>query len=111
MGGPVTEAKLRFRVGPYWLSDVWVYRICNPYWSESTLTWENWQAQTGGPCGPEIDTLYALAPYTWYEVEVTGQVAGNGWVSFGLSTDSNGAAWLYSRESGLGPELVVTYQP
>jgi hypothetical protein len=77
-------------------------------WSESTITHNNRPAATG----PTLATLGAVARDTWYELDVTAAVKGNGAVSLALSTPSSDSAYYDSREGGaLAPQLEVTRQP
>ena len=110
--GTILEAKVRVKVWQYPIQDLWVYHVCSSGWSESSLVWNNWIQQTGGPCGQELGVTYGLSPYQWYGTDVSSVVTGDGWYTFGFSTDgATNTQWLYSRETGLGPELVITYQP
>jgi len=74
-------------------------------WSETSVTWND---------QPEIDgvalgVLGSVTLDTWYEIDVTRLVGGNGTYSIaGTSTDSDGA-YFDTRETGAnGPQLVVT---
>lgn len=72
-------------------------------WTEAGLTWDTRPAATGGP---DV-VLGASTAGTWLEVDVTALVAGNGAVSFRLTTPSTNSAVYASREGVHPPQLVV----
>ncbi|MGC4886267.1 DUF7594 domain-containing protein [Micromonospora sp. DT227] len=77
-------------------------------WSESTLTYANRPASVGGP----LDSLGTVRSNTWYELDVTSAVTGNGIVAFSLSSTNPDGAFYDSRESGTyAPMLIVTTGP
>ncbi len=83
------------------------YPLVDPgSWQEGTVTWNTKPAADTTP----ITSLGSVAADTWYEVDLTSLVVGDG--TYGLlitSTSSNGADYT-SREgtAGFGPQLVVT---
>jgi hypothetical protein len=107
--GQVTSAKLRIHTSPAddAASDAGgAFRaMSNTTWSETGVTWTNQPALDGATLG----TFGQVWPNTWYEVDVTSYVRGNGTFSIGIdSTSSNGVDYD-SRESGpTAPQLVVT---
>jgi hypothetical protein len=77
-----------------------------PPWSEDTVTWNN--APEAEPAA--VATLGAVAAGSWYELDLTSIVTGDGVVNLRMtSVRSNGADYM-SKESreGLSPLLVVT---
>jgi hypothetical protein len=74
-------------------------------WSETSVTWNDQPEIDGGPLG----ILGSVTSTTWYEVDVTRLVEGDGTYSIaGTSTDTDGA-YFDTRETGAnGPQLVVT---
>ncbi|MER7950571.1 DNRLRE domain-containing protein [Streptomyces sp. NPDC096079] len=73
-------------------------------WSETSVTYANKPAVDGATLG----TLGAVARNTWYEVDVTSYVKGNGTFSIGVTSSSSDGADYDSRESGAtAPQLVV----
>jgi hypothetical protein len=78
-------------------------------WQENTVTWN-----TEPPADPTpIASLGAVSAGTWYEVDMTAVVTGDGTYSFRIaSTSTNGASYS-SREGAAGsaPQLVVTLDP
>jgi len=107
VSGTVSSAKLRIRVtsggnssnGGTWKS------MTDTTWTEGGVNWNNQPLINGATMG----TLGSVANSTWYEIDVTSHVTGNGTFSFGgTSTNTNGA-YYSSRETGAnGPQLVVT---
>jgi trimeric autotransporter adhesin len=74
-------------------------------WSETGITWNN-KPQASGPV---IDDVDQVPLNTWVDYDVTSVVTGNGTYSFVLTTPSNDAVELKSREGPVNdPELVIT---
>jgi chitodextrinase len=105
-GRQVLSAKLRlYCVDPSGFGGSF-HRVANTSWSESGVTWNN--APTGDATA--LDELGSVSTGTWYEVDVTSLVQGDGTFSIdATSTSSNGADYA-SKEgaAGLAPQLVVT---
>jgi Calcineurin-like phosphoesterase len=83
-----------------------VYSVSNNSWTETGITYSNAPAFAGTKTGSSgvINTSGIF-----YSINVTSLVAGNGLVSFGLSTTNSTAINLSSRESGAdAPHLVIT---
>jgi len=106
---PVTSAKLRLHVDSVSGSEssnggTWKL-MSNTTWSETGVTWNNQPAIDGTTLG----TLGSVALNTWYEIDVTGKITGNGTFSIGgTSTSTNGADYD-SRETGAtAAQLVIT---
>ncbi|MDI1463190.1 DNRLRE domain-containing protein [Catellatospora sp. KI3] len=79
--------------------------MSNKTWSETGTTWNNQPAIDGAT----VATLGAVVRNTWYEINVTSIVTGNGTFSFGASSSNSDGAYYDSRESGAdSPQLVVT---
>jgi hypothetical protein len=102
----VTDAKLRIHTtnkggsdnGGTWSS------VADTTWSETGMTWNNQPA-----IGAALGTLGAVAKSTWYEINVTPLVTGNGTYSIGGTSPSTDSANYGSRETGANaPQLVVT---
>ena len=105
----VVSAKLRLRCVDSSNRGGDFHRVANTSWSEQTVTWAN---------APAADTtvlasLGSVSSGTWYEVDVTSLVQGDGVVSLRVTSPAaNGAA--YSSKEGtasLAPQLVVTLAP
>ncbi len=102
VNGTVTSAKLRLRC-KLATSNLSVWPVTGS-WDESTITWVNDSLVWGGSA---LDTLSSMAVETWYELDVTSAVTGNGTYTFGLkTTDSDARSW-YTKESAYDPQLLV----
>ncbi|MEU1731685.1 DNRLRE domain-containing protein [Streptosporangium sp. NPDC020145] len=75
-------------------------------WSETGTTWNNQPSIDGATLG----TLGPVARNSWYELDVTPYVTGNGTYSIGVTSSSSDGADYDARESGssTAPQLVVT---
>ncbi|MEV0005118.1 DNRLRE domain-containing protein [Micromonospora sp. NPDC050980] len=108
VSGTVTSAKLRLRtISGNNGSDVGgtVRAMSSTSWSETGTTWNNQPAVDGATLG----SIGSVGPGTWYEVDVTAAVTGNGTFSFGATSTSSDGAYYSARESGgNAPQLVVT---
>jgi chitodextrinase len=81
-------------------------RVLDTTWSEGTVTWNTAPVYDGN----SLATLGAVTAGTWYEVDVTSLVTGDGTFSLKmLSTSTNGADYT-SKEgaAGFAPQLVIT---
>ncbi|MET8266752.1 DNRLRE domain-containing protein [Micromonospora arida] len=79
-------------------------RMSNTTWLETGTTWNNQPTIDGATLG----TIGAVSGNTWYEVDVTAAVTGNGTYSFGATSTSGDGAYYDTRESGAdAPQLVV----
>lgn len=108
VSGTVTSARLRLRTisGNSGSDAGGTFRaMSNTTWSETGTTWNNQPALDGAPLG----AIGAVGADSWYEVDVTAQVTGNGTYSFGATSASGDGAYYDTRESGAdAPQLVVT---
>jgi hypothetical protein len=85
-----------------------VAQTSNSSWGETTVTYNNRPAIDG----PVLGKLGAVTAGTWYSVDVTPAVTGDGTISFGLQTSSSDGAHYSSREDAAhAPQLVVTLAP
>ena len=77
----------------------------DPNWNESTVTWNNAPAGNGSSFG----TLDSVSVNTWYEVDVTPLVTGDGPVSLRIISSHRNGADYSSKEhaNGNAPELLV----
>jgi hypothetical protein len=105
---PITNVRLRIHTiagnggsnnGGTWKS------VTNNAWLEGSTTWNNQPAIDGATLG----TLGSVTKSTWYEIDVTPFVTGNGTYSIGGTSTSNDGAYYDSRETGANaPQLVIT---
>ena len=105
---PVTSATLRIHVrdvkGAGSSSGGSVKGMTDTTWSETAVTYNSQPAIDGATLG----TLGSVARNTWYTVDVTSAVTGNGTFSFGMTSSSTNDARYDSRETGANsPQLIV----
>jgi glucose/arabinose dehydrogenase/PKD repeat protein len=81
------------------------YRVSNNSWSEGAVTWNNAPVADAS----SLATLGTVAAGTWYEVDVTSLIAGDGPVSLRVSSLSSNGADYSSKEgtAGFAPQLIV----
>ncbi|MFE0702050.1 DNRLRE domain-containing protein [Streptomyces sp. NPDC058872] len=73
-------------------------------WSETSVTYNNRPSIDGATLG----TLGSVARNTWYEVDVSSYVTGNGTFSIGVTSSSSNGADYDARETGAtAPQLVI----
>jgi hypothetical protein len=107
--GTVAGAKLRlYNVNSSSMGGTF-YRVADSSWLESTVTWNTAPAADATP----IASLGAVATGTWYEVDVTPLITGDGTYSIRMSSTSGDGADYTSKEgtAGFRPQLVITLQP
>ena len=115
---PQTSSYLRFDVQGYGTSNSAKLRIyaesnnnrgfqvrpvSSNSWGESSINFGNAPA-----VGAVIATSGATTAGTWYTLDVSSLVTGDGLVSFALTSTSSTSSSLTSREGNRPPELVVT---
>jgi len=102
---PVISAKLRL----YNVNDSDTggdfYGVTDHSWIEDTVTWNNAPVTTSTFLG----SLGPVKKNTWYEVDVTSLIQGDGIYSIRVSTNSGNGADYSSMErgDGLAPQLVI----
>jgi len=81
------------------------YRVANNSWSEGAVTWNNAPAADSS----SLASLGTVAAGTWYEVDVTSLISGDGPVSLRVSSLSSNGADYSSAEgaAGFAPQLIV----
>jgi glucose/arabinose dehydrogenase/PKD repeat protein len=102
LSGPVASARLRLFVVAGGAVGGSVFGVADTAWQEETITW---------PARPPMAGVgRAIGPTSaggWVEVDVTGLVAGNGPVGFGIK-EGAAKSWYSSKEGTQPPQLVVT---
>ncbi|MDP9301240.1 MAG: DNRLRE domain-containing protein [Actinomycetota bacterium] len=85
------------------------YRVANNSWQENTVTWNT--EPVADPTS--IASLGAVSVNTWYEVDLSSLITGDGTYSIRIaSTSSNGADYSTKEGApGSAPQLVVTLGP
>lgn len=107
--GTVTSAKLRLYCLDPSTSGGTFRRVDDHTWSEDTVTWDSAPAADPVP----VASLGGVSAGSWYEVDLTSLITGDGTFDLRISSDSSNGADYASKE-GLGgspPTLVVAYQP
>lgn len=108
VSGTVTRARLRLYAVNGSADGGTVYRVGDSAWSQGSITWAN-QPSVGDA---SLGSLGAVVEGTWYEVDVTSAVTGNGTYTFAIRTDRANGAWYAANESGSNrPELIIDYTP
>ena len=107
VGKQVTGVRLRLHNTDPSPSGGAFFQTVSSSWSEGTATWDNAPATTGSAVG----SLGAVSAGTWYEIDLSAVVTGDGVVSLRItSLSSDGANYASSEGSaGLGPQLIVSY--
>lgn len=104
--GTVSSAKLRIYCTNPASNGGQLRRVPNNSWSESSVTWNTAPASDSAL----LATVGAVLTNTWYEIDVTSLIAGDGTYSIRISsTSSDGADYVSSEgTAALRPALVVT---
>jgi hypothetical protein len=85
------------------------FRVADNTWQENTVTWN-----TEPPAdATSIASLGAVSVNTWYEVDLTALVTGEGTYSIRVASTSTNGANYSTKEGAAGsaPQLVVTLDP
>jgi hypothetical protein len=81
-------------------------RVADTSWSESGVTWNTAPVADSASLG----SIGKVVASTWYELDVTPLLSGDGTVSLRVSSTSTDGADYASKEgaAGVAPQLVVT---
>ena len=104
-GCPIVSALLRLHNVDAALRGGDVRPLANTGWDEQTVTWATAPATNA----PAVATLDAVVKKTWYDVDVTPLVSGDGPVGLTITSGSTDGAGYSSKEGPVRqqPELVV----
>jgi hypothetical protein len=82
------------------------HRVADTSWSEGTVNWSNAPIADSGT----IASLGRVVASTWYEIDVTSLVTGDGTFSLKAVSTSTDGAYYSSKEGAVGfaPQLVIT---
>jgi hypothetical protein len=83
------------------------YRLVDTTWSEGTVNWNTAPA-------PDVSSLASLgtvAAGTWYEVNVTPLITGDGTFSLSVNSTSADGAYYSSKEGAFAPQLIIQISP
>jgi acid phosphatase type 7 len=103
VSGTVTRATLRLFTKTSSNVGIEVRSVTSLGWTETGITYANAPA----PSATVTRTSGSFASDQWIALDVTPLVAGNGAVSFALTTTSSAVSSFSSRETSRDPELVV----
>jgi len=105
-GRAITSAKLRLFNVDASGSGGDFHRVADNLWSESTVTWNT------APAGDAavLASLGSVVANSWYEVDVTALISGDGTYSLRVTSLSTNGADYASKEgaAGFAPQLIVT---
>jgi len=102
--GQVVSARLRlFNLNPSSVGGVFS-RAADNTWTEGTVTWDNAPAADPTP----ITSLGPVSTNTWYEVDLTPLITGDGVYSLRVTSTSSDGADYSSKEGANAPQLIVT---
>jgi hypothetical protein len=93
-GQTVTNAKIRLYNTDAATKGGDFYQASSNSWQEGTVTWSNAPAAQGSM----LASLGAVSVNTWYEVDVTSLVTGDGTYSLRISSTSTNGAGYSSQE-------------
>lgn len=104
----ITTAKLRLWVSTdgSLVTGGSFYRVADNTWTETGVTWNNAPAADSTP----FATLGRVNANYWYEVDLAGQVTGDGTYSFRVKSPSSDAVYYSSKEGSNPPQLIITLQ-
>ena len=107
VGKQVTGARLRLHDTDPSPNGGAFFQTVTSSWSEGTATWDNAPATSGSA----VASLGPVSAGTWYEVDLSSVVTGDGAVSLRITSPSSDGANYASSEgtTGLGPQLIVSY--
>ena len=102
--GNVTQATLRIYTQSTSTNGYNVHAVANNTWGELSINGNN-----APPLGNILNSSGGITANNYVDVDVTGNITGNGLVSFGLSTTETSLIQVSSREGNNPPELVVQF--
>jgi hypothetical protein len=82
------------------------HRVADSTWNESSVNWNT--APLADPA--VLASLGRVSANSWYEVDVTSLVTGDGTFSLKINSNSTDGAYYSSKEGGanFAPQLVIT---
>jgi hypothetical protein len=82
------------------------HRVTDTTWNEGSVNWNTAPAADSGI----LASLGKVSANTWYEVDVTSLVNGDGTYSLKINSTNTDGAYYSTREglAGFGPQLVIT---
>ncbi len=99
---PITSVTLRIHANSNGNAGVDVSGVPNTSWTEGSITYDD-----APPFGSLLGSVVPVSGGSYFEVNLTSHVTGNGTYAFGLSTPGSTAISLSSSEGANPPELVI----
>jgi hypothetical protein len=83
------------------------YRVADNSWQENTVTWNTQPAADATP----LASLGAVSVNTWYEVDLSSLVTGDGTYTIRIASTSANAVDYSTKEgtAGFAPQLLVSF--
>jgi hypothetical protein len=106
-GQTITGAKLRLYAVDASNKGGDFYPVNDNTWQQGTVTWNNAPAASM----PLLASLGSVSANTWYEVNLTSLITGNGTYSLRVSSTSSNGADYSSKEGANPPQLIIQTQP
>lgn len=107
LSGTVTKATLRVYANSASSVGCTVYSVDDHTWSETAINYNNAPA-----LGNALGSSGSFGAGTWFNIDVTAYVTGNGTYDLALTTPSSTAISLASREAGANaPQLIMETVP
>jgi chitodextrinase len=102
----VTSAKIRLYCVNGSKTGAVFHSVADSNWSELTVTWSNAPPSDPGT----LATLGTVVASTWYEVDLTPYITGDGTYTLRITSSNSDGAFYSSKEATLGtaPQLVIT---
>ncbi|MEM7243879.1 MAG: DNRLRE domain-containing protein [Acidobacteriota bacterium] len=109
--GTFASSRLEVGVLGQAITDVGLYQVCGSSWQEGSLTWDNWETETGGNCGL-LQLIPTLPAGKRVELDVGSHVNEPGVYSLGFATSDTGEdrALGSSERASSRPRLIITNQ-
>jgi hypothetical protein len=107
LGGTVTRATLRIFANSAATSGSVANVVNDNTWSENTINYNN-----APPLSSALGSSGPISAGTWFNMDVTVYITGNGTYNLALITPGSTAISLASRESGVNtPQLIIETTP
>jgi hypothetical protein len=103
-GQQITNVKLRLYNVDYSPIGGDFYQVLDTSWQEETVTWNNAPAAET----TLLASLGSVSPDTWYEVDLTSLITGDGTYSLRVTSTSTNGADYSSKEGANPPQLIIT---
>ena len=107
ISGTVTRATLRIFANSASTAGINIHGVSDNAWTESTINYNN-----APPIAGVIGSAKPVGAGAWINIDITSYITGNGTYNLALTTPSNTAISLASRQAGANaPQLIVETTP